>query len=810
MKKLITILLFISASAAGIQAQENAKVTANGTTTSVTFYSPEIVRVVRALEGTPGNTRKSLVVTMEPMTDMNIRKTENSSAVTLRSDVVTVRIDKKTGLVQFLAKGKNMLKEKSYGFEERKSGPDAGSYRTTIVYQLDKDEPIYGLGVTQDGRLNHRGSTHMNMEQNNTQDYQHVIQSLKGWGIYWDNYSRSQFIDNEEGMKFSAEVGDDIDYYFMYGGSADGVNAQMRNLSGDVPMFPLWTFGYWQCRERYKSVDELLEVVRWHRENDVPLDGIIQDWQYWGSNYTWNAMDFLADTYANGTWMVDEVHRNNAHLMISIWASFGPQTKAYRELAEDDLMYDFQTWPQSGISAFWPPRMDYPSGVRVYDALSPKARDIYWKNLKTLVDYDIDAWWMDSTDPDFFNPQDSHYDHKAGDGTWRRYRNAFPLASVSGVHDNLKADSKDKRVFIMTRSAFAGQQRYGSGLWSGDVNSTWDMLRKQVPAGLNYTMTGCPNFNTDIGGFFCNRYNTMGGGSAPRNPQFQELYVRWMQYALFCPVFRSHGADAPREIYQFGKKGDVAFDAIEKSIRLRYQLLPYIYSTAWQVTSNDESYMRALVYDFPHDRKVWDMTDEFLFGRSILATPVVKAQYTDEEVIRTDEMIGWNREQVEQKLAESVDFSQDKTEIRYLPAGADWYYFWTEEKYKGGQDVTITTRFDEVPMFVRAGSIIPFAPVMEYAAESRWNDLEIVIYPGADAEFTLYEDEGDNYNYEKGVYSTITFKWNDKKKILTIGAVEGKYPGMLTERTFNIRVAGQNAVQSIKYEGSSLLYYLSY
>ena len=803
MKKLLTTMLCIIVFATGIQAKENARFTANGTTTSVTFYSPEIVRIVKTPEGRKGNTREGWVVTMTPQ-DVNVRKDENSSAITLRSDVVTVRIDKKTGLVQFLAKGRNMLKEKSYGFEERTSGPDAGSFRTTIVYQLDKDEPIYGLGVTQDGKLNHRGSAHLNMEQNNTQDYQHIIQSIKGWGIYWDNYSRSHFIDNEDGMKFSAEVGDDIDYYFMYGGSADGVNKQIRKLSGEVPMFPLWTFGYWQCRERYKSVDELLEVVRWHRANNVPLDGIIQDWQYWGSNYTWNAMDFLADTYANGRWMIDEVHRHNAHIMISIWASFGPQTKAFKELAEDDLMYDFQTWPQSGISAFWPPRMDYPSGVRVYDALSPKAREIYWKSLKTLVDYDIDAWWMDSTDPDFFNPQDSHYDHKAGDGTWRRYRNVFPLASVSGVYDNLRADSEDKRVFIMTRSAFAGQQRYGSGLWSGDVNSTWDMLRKQLPAGLNYTMTGCPNFNTDIGGFFCSRYNTMGSGSAPKNPQFQELYVRWMQYALFCPVFRSHGADAPREIYQFGKKGEAAYDAIEKSIRLRYQLLPYLYSTAWQVTDNGESYLRALVYDFASDKKVWDIADEFLFGKSILAAPVVNAQYTDEKVIRTDAMTGWDRAEVEQKLAESIDFTQTRTAVKYLPAGADWYYFWTEEKYKGGQDVTITTKFDEVPMFVKAGSIIPFAPVMQYAEESRWDELDIAIYPGADAEFTLYEDEGDNYNYEKGVYSTITFKWNDKKKTLTIDAVEGQYPGMLGERKFNIKVAGENDGRTVRYDGNAI------
>ena len=394
MKHYIAILAALIHVAA-VHAQDT-RVTSRNTVTEVTFYSPEIVRIVKTPSGTEGNTRKSLVVTLDPQEGLDITRTESTSSVTLKSNVLTVKIDKKTGLVQFLYKGKNLLKEKDYGFEERTEGPDKGSYRTTIVYQLDKDEPIYGLGAIQDGKLNHRGSAHWNMEQNNTQDYQYVIQSLKGWGLFWDNYSRAHFIDNEEGMKFSAEVGDDIDYYFMYGGSADGVNSQMRKLSGQVPMFPLWTFGYWQCKERYKSVDELLEVVRWHRANHVPLDGIVQDWQYWGSNYTWNAMDFLAESYVNGKWMVDEVHRNNAHLMISIWASFGPQTIPFKELESKGLLYDFQTWPQSGLSAFWPPRMDYPSGVRVYDALSPEAREIYWKSLKKLVDYDIDAWWMDS------------------------------------------------------------------------------------------------------------------------------------------------------------------------------------------------------------------------------------------------------------------------------------------------------------------------------------------------------------------------------------------------------------------------------
>jgi alpha-D-xyloside xylohydrolase len=343
----------------------------------------------------------------------------------------------------------------------------------------------------------------------------------------------------------------------------------MRQLTGDVPMFPLWTYGFWQSKERYKTAQETESIVDQYRALQVPLDGIIQDWQYWGSNYLWNAMDFLSEDFANGKQMIQNVHKKHAHFMISIWASFGPMTQQFRELDAKGLLMPFETWPQSGISHVWPPIMKYPSGVKVYDAFHPEARAIYWKYLKTLYDYGTDAWWMDSTDPDFFNPKESDYDHKVYGGTWRSQRNAFPLATVRGIYEAQRKDDRGKRIFIMTRSSYAGQQHYGSNMWSGDVASSWDMLRKQVPAGLNFTLTGNPNFNTDIGGFFCNRYNTKGKGSAPRNPQFQELYVRWMQYGLFCPVFRSHGADAPREIWQFGKKGEPVYDAIEQMIRLR-------------------------------------------------------------------------------------------------------------------------------------------------------------------------------------------------------------------------------------------------
>ena len=746
----------------------------------VEFFTPSIVHIVKSPNG---KRPKSLVVTAKPQ-DVAVKKSGN----TWKSKELTVKLDPTSKCLTFLtSSGKVLLKEAAWTIE---TGVEK---RVRQVFKLDKDEAIYGLGTIQNGKMNRRGE-HKRMEQSNTEDFQSVIQSIKGWGIYWENYSPTQFDDDENGMSLTSEVGEAVDYYFMYGGSADGVIAQIRHLTGDVPMFPLWTYGYWQSKERYKTANETLGIVQQYRKLGVPLDGIIQDWQYWGSNYLWNAMDFLAEEFANGRQMIDEVHKLGAHFMISIWASFGPMTKAYRELDEKGLLFDFETWPQSGLT-FWPPRKDYPSGVRVYDAFSPEARAIYWKYLKTLFDYGTDAWWMDSTDPDCFDSSPRTYAHKAGQegGTWRSLRNAFPLETVRGVYQAQRSTQSDKRVFIMTRSSFAGQQHYGSNMWSGDVNSSWDMLRKQVPAGLSFSLTGNPNFNSDIGGFFCGSYNTRGPGSAPRNPQYQELYVRWMQYGLFCPVFRSHGADAPREIWQFGKKGEPVYDAIEETIRLRYQLLPYIYSTAWQVTSNSESYLRPLFSDFAKDRNVWDMTDEFMFGQSILATPILESQYTQEEVVRGN--------------ASNVDWSVPKTTQKYLPKGTDWYDFWTGKRYAGGQNVMLETTINRVPMFVRAGSILPLGPVMQHVGEKQWNNLELRVYPGADASFTLYEDEGDSYNYEKGVYSTIPISWNERSRTLTIGERKGSYPGMIEERKFTI-ITPDGRQQMVDYNGKMVKFNL--
>jgi len=745
------------------RTEQGVKSTIQGTDIQIEFFSPSIVRIFKTPEGKSCE-KKSLSVIQTPQ-PVALSVAENSNVFTVKSKEMAVEINKTTGTVSFRDAKRNLLLQEKAGLKF--TGFDDAGVKTFSVYQpfvLEKDEPIYGLGQLQNGKMSQRGQT-KKMIQANTEDFLNFIQSVKGYGLFWDNYSPTTFKDNEEETSFLSEVGDCVDYYFMYGGNADGVIAQMRALTGQVPMFPLWTYGYWQSKERYKTQDEIVGVVRKYRELGVPLDGIIQDWQYWGNNYLWNAMDFMNGDFYNPKKMTGDIHAMNAHIIISIWSSFGPMTKPYRDLNEKGLLFNISTWPQSG-SEKWPPRLDYPSGVRVYDVYSPEARDIYWKYANQgLFSVGIDGWWMDSTEPDHFDWKDDDWNHQTYLGSFRKVRNAFPLMTVGGVYDHQRAVTSDKRVFILTRSAFAGQQRYGSVVWTGDLQSTWKDLANQIPAGLNFSLCGSPYWNTDIGGFFLGKY--------PKHladPDYRNLYVRWMQFGTFCPMMRSHGADAPREIYQFGQKGEPVYDAIEKYIKLRYSLLPYIYSTAWDITKNQSSMMRALVMDFANDKKVWNINNEYLFGKSLLVRPVTEP-------------------------AQSVEV--------YLPQGAAWYDFWTNEKFNGGQTIQRQTPIDILPLYVKAGTILPWGPDVQYATEKKWDNLEIKIYPGADATFTLYEDEFDNYNYEKGQFSTIVFNWNDAKKALTIGAREGSYSGLLENRTFTVTLQ-DGTTKTIQYNGKKL------
>ena len=779
------------------------KTTVNAVDIEIQFFAPAVARVIKSPEGVAYE-KQSLSVIAKPE-KVNFKADMQDNKIVLNTSELSVSVDTGTGIVSYCSKdGKSLLAEKSgmqfIDFD------DAGT-KTYQVYQpfvLDKEEAIYGLGQLQNGKMIQRNMT-KNLIQGNVEDVSPFFQSTKGYGVFWDNYSPTLFTDNEVETSFRSEVGDCVDYYFMYGKNADGVIAQVRNLTGQAPMFPLWTYGYWQSKERYKSQEEVVDVVRKYRELGIPLDGIIQDWQYWGHNYLWNAMDFQNPTFNNPQKMMEDVHAMNAHMAISIWSSFGPMTKPYRELDKKGMLFNFTTWPQSGLES-WPPNMEYPSGVRVYDAYNPEARDIYWKYLNDgIFKLGMDAWWMDSTEPDHLDWKPEDMDTKTYLGSFRKVRNAYPLMTVGGVYDHQRAVTSDKRVFILTRSGFLGQQRYGANVWSGDVASTWESFRNQIPAGLNFSLCGMPHWNSDIGGFFAGHYNkSWNDDSASKNPLYQELYVRWLQFGTFNPMMRSHGTDVYREIYKFGKKGEPVYDAIEKMIGLRYSLLPYIYSTSWEVSNRQSSFMRALMMDFVDDRKVWDINDEYMFGKSILVAPITHAQYTPEAVVKVSEEEGWNRDGAKKtKTDAAVDFMETKPTNIYLPAGTLWYDFWTNEKHEGGKEITKETTLDVIPLYVKAGSIIPVGPQVQYATEKPWDHLELKVYAGANGNFILYEDEFDNYNYEKGVYTEIPISWNNTSCKLTIGARKGAYEGMLKNCKFTVTL--QDGTQkNVDYNGKAI------
>jgi len=700
-------------------------------------FTPSMIRVKKYPMGT-NPVKHSFAVTMQPE-KVDFKYKKKDGCVLFSTSSLQVVVDVEQNQVSFLDKdSRELLKEKPASLQLvlfNDAGTD--SYKVSQSFLLDADEAIFGLGQHQQGHWNQRGQKillqHVNMEIGIP-----LVHSIKGYALFWDNYSPTTFADNADGMNFESAVGDLCDYYFVYGKQVDGVIAGIHQLTGKAPMYPLWNFGFLQSRERYTSQEELVGVVRKYRDLKVPLDGIIQDWRYWGDDHKqWNAAEFLNPGFPDPRTMLQQVHDLNAHAMISVWPSFGPNSRIHAEMKAKGKLMGHETFPQG-------------YGVKVYNAYDSEARDIYWNYLnKHMFSIGMDAWWLDATEPEHNPIKEEDYDYQTGVGSFRRVRNAFPIVSVGGVYDHQRAVTSDKRVCILTRSAFIGQQRYGAQIWSGDVESDWKVLRDQIPAALNSAMTGLPYWNSDIGGFYA-------GNKFPegvKDPAFHELYVRWMQFAVFTGMMRSHGTNTPREIFQFGNRGYWAFDAQEKAINLRYRLLPYIYSSSWDITSEGGSLMRPLFADFAADKRVKDIADEYLFGHSILVAPVV-----DKGVSRS----------------------------LYLPAGAGWVDFWTGEALDGGQTVNREAPMDIIPVYVKQGTILPIGPTVQYASERPWDDLQVRIYPGADGEFVLYEDEGDNYNYEKGSYSTIRMTWDDGKKRLTIHPRKGSYMGMLEQRHFRI------------------------
>ncbi|GHT60877.1 xylosidase [Bacteroidia bacterium] len=737
---------------------QGVKINTQGLVIQIEFYSPAIVRVYKTPENRPYD-KKSLVVTKTPQSTA-VTFSESGNILTMKTTALSVELNQTTGAIRFFnAKGEQLLLDKDYGtqFTPRDDNGQP-SYTVRNAFLLDKDEAIYGVGQILDGQLNRRNSRH-HLQNENTYTSSPCFMSVKGYGVYWDNYSISDFNDNPQELSFES-LGHCADYYFMYGKNADGVIACLRDLTGHAPMLPLWAYGYFQSKERYVTQDESLDMLKKYRELQVPIDVVIQDWRYWPeypNDSNWNCQSFDTKRFPNPQKWIDEIHKNHAKLLIVTWPGFGPVTEQRKEFDSKNMIINFNTWPPN-------------SGTRPYDVYNPEALDIYWKYLNKGIFSHIgnDGWWLDSTEPDHIDFKESDLNLPTHLGSYRSVKNAFSLMHNSGIATHQKAQTKDKRVVILTRSGFVGQQRYGSNTWSGDVQSTWDMLEKQIPAALNYALMGIPNWNSDIGGFFAGHWNESGGA---KSPEYRELYLRWLQFGTFCPMMRSHGTGVPREIWNFGNRGDWCFDAIEKYINLRYRLLPYIYSASWDVSRNDGTFMRALVMDFAADKNTYDLGNEFMFGRSLLVVPVTKPNAEQWKV--------------------------------YLPQGCDWYDFWTNEKFTGGQTFDRATPKDLIPLYVKAGSVLPWGPKVQYATEKNWKELALKIYPGTDGQFTLYEDELDNYNYEQGQYSEILFTWNEASRTLTIGERKGSFTGMLKSRKFTIEMMGTQTTKTVTYSGKS-------
>ena len=448
--------------------------------------------------------------------------------------------------------------------------------------------------------------------------------------------------------------------------------------------------------------------------------------------------------------------------MISIWANFGPWTEQHKELKKINALLPFDTWPRN-------------RGVMPYDPFNPKARDIYWKYLTHLYNMGIDAWWTDSSEPDHFEHEGDN-DYQTYDGSWLSVKNAFPLVHNKAIYEhqrNMKNNSK--RLFQMTRSGSFGIQHYGTLSWSGDVNASWNEMKNQVPSGLNFSLCGIPFWNTDIGGFFYWDYR-----NDPKNPALQELHTRWMQWGTFMPLMRNHSSSPmTSEIYFFGKKGEWCYDAMVDAVKLRYRLLPYIYSMAGDCVQRSGTMMRALVMDFSADKKASLLNDEYMFGRNLLVKPVTDPLYTWKDNKK-------NGHEIYPKTAKAA--APVKV---YLPSGTKWFDFWNNDVYDGGQDILRPCPVSIIPVFVKAGTIMPFGPDVQYSNEKVWDNLEIRVYPGADGTFVLYEDEGDNYNYEKGMFTEITFSYNDASHELTISDRKGAYKGMAASRLFNVTLVGK-------------------
>ena len=569
-----------------------------------------------------------------------------------------------------------------------------------------------------------------------------------------------------------SEMGDQIDYYFIRGNSADDVIKGYRTVTGKSQIMPKWAMGFWQSRERYKTQAELLGVVDEYRKRNIPLDNIILDWSYWPKD-AWGSHDFDTERFPDAKGMMDSVHAKDAHIMISVWPKFYYTTDNYKAFDEKGWMFNravkdsIRDWISPG----------YIGGF--YDAYSEGARKLFWDQLnEKLYSKGIDAWWMDASEPDILSNASMQYRKElmtpTALGPSVEYFNAYALVNAQGIYEGQRSTNPNNRVFLLTRSGFAGLQRYSTATWSGDIGTRWEDMKAQISAGLNFAMSGIPYWTMDIGGFCVEkRYENAKEGSEDMK-EWRELNARWFQFGAFCPLFRSHGQYPYREIYNIAPEGHPAYNSMVHYTKLRYQMMPYIYSLAGMTYFNDYTIMRALVMDFGKDAATHNISDQYMFGPNLMVCPVYQYKATSRDV--------------------------------YFPAGTNWYNYDTEEYVTGGKTVKVSAPYERMPLFVQEGSILPMGNDIQTTKQNQ-TDLTIKVYTGKNGEFTLYEDEGVNYNYENGAYSTIKFSYDDASQQLTVDDVKGEYTGMAKDRIFKIEwitKGKKNTISEVKYSGKKL------
>jgi alpha-D-xyloside xylohydrolase len=705
--------------------------------------------------------KESLVVLKTASFKRNFSVTETKDAIIITTSRLTIKVDRKTNAISYLdLKGNEILSETKEANKVMRDTTVAGIQTSscTTSFSSPANEALFGLGCHPIDTLsiNYKGRN-QNMAIKYLTGAIPVMLSTRGYGLLWDNYSESNFYgaeNNNTEFRYVSESGKQVDYYFFYGPSFDHIIDQYRKLTGKAPMYPKWAFGLFQSQDRYKRQTEI-DSVRDHLRNDhIPVDALVQDWFYWyplpiGSHV------FEPHAYPDVKKMVAGLHQSNFHGMISIWPCFGQHTPNYDALKKAGYLTSV-TWDNFFVKT----RDTY------YDAHNPAAREMYWQQARdSLVKrYDWDAWWVDQCEPDTEDPNTrKQADFYTGKGI--DYFNTYALMHTEGLYNKWRRDIPNKRIFLLARQSFAGEQRNAATLWSSDIQCTFKAFKAQVPQAINTCSSGIPYWTSDIGGYIL--YSAPEGIPDWTKPEKRELFTRWFQFGTFCPIFRIHGKG---ERALFSKNWDESTRSVLlKFDNLRYRLLPYIYSLSSKVTNDNYTMLRSLAFDFREDENVNNIPDQYMFGPAFMVSPVTAQLYTSENA-----------------------GTKEKVRPVYLPK-AIWYDFWTGEKLQGGKSITAAAPIDILPLYVRAGSIIPMGEEMEYATQKPASKIELRIYPGADGQFTLYEDENNNYNYEKGRFATITFKWNDATKTLSISDAKGSFPGMLQNRTFNVVLVKQGS-----------------